>query len=80
MRAPPVARTLATAVFVESMACVLGAASTRRLYFAWPLIIKSFPEIWRFVTSFLYTEGIEIIFVPYSSKLSCLISFYYSHV
>ena len=66
--APPVTRTLAAAIFVESLAVAAKALGPHRLIFAWPYILKSFPEVWRFATSFLITGGIGIVLVPYCSK------------
>ena len=36
--------------------------------FAWPFILKRFPEVWRFFTSFLLTYKTGVILVPYQSR------------
>jgi len=63
--APPVTRTVAAAVFVESLAVALGLINPSRIIYHSYFILKFPPEIWRFFTSFFVTGGIGIIFVPY---------------
>ena len=63
--APPVTRTFAAAIFVESILVLLGVVSPYRLVFSWAFIFKPLPELWRFLTSFCLTQSLGILFNPY---------------
>lgn len=54
-RAPPLARTFASAVLATSIGGHFGILPIQWFYFHYLEIFKFPPEIWRFVTSFLLT-------------------------
>lgn len=65
-RAPPIARTLTTAIAVTSIGCYLGLLPFAWFYFATDRLFRIPPEIWRPVTSFFLTTPKEgIILDPY---------------
>ncbi|KAL6849510.1 hypothetical protein ACO1O0_009051 [Amphichorda felina] len=65
-RAPPIARTFATAVFVSSIVTVLGILPTQLFIFHPYFIWKFPPEIWRVVTSFFITSpNLGLLFDTY---------------
>ncbi|KAH7033501.1 centromere/microtubule-binding protein cbf5 [Microdochium trichocladiopsis] len=55
MSAPPVARTIATAVFVSSVGIYTGLLPSYHFFFHPSLFFKLLPEVHRVVTSFLLT-------------------------
>ncbi|KAJ4306302.1 hypothetical protein N0V88_001102 [Collariella sp. IMI 366227] len=64
--APPLARTLATAIVLVSLSAYFGPLPFEWLYFDTRLLFKFMPEIWRPVTSFLVTRPkISLIMDPY---------------
>ena len=64
--APPIARNLATAIFVTSIAVYTGFLSTQWLYFAEGRLFRFPPEIWRFATNFFLSEPkLGVIMDPY---------------
>ncbi|OLN84908.1 Derlin-2-like protein 1 [Colletotrichum chlorophyti] len=54
-QAPPIARTLATAVFVTSLSILLGITNGYWFIFAPQFLLKMPPQIWRIGTNFLMT-------------------------
>ncbi|KAK2025004.1 DER1-domain-containing protein [Colletotrichum zoysiae] len=63
---PPLARTLATAAFVTSMALFMGFVNGYWFYFAPDLLFKIPPQIWRIATNFLITgPNLSLLFDPY---------------
>jgi Derlin-2/3 len=64
--APPMARTLATAIVVTSVAAQLGVLSGMWLYCAEDRLFRLPPELWRLVTTFLISgPQIQLILDPY---------------
>ena len=62
-------RTLTALCLLESIAVYARFLAFQRIYFAFPLISKFPPEVWRLFTSFLLSgSGLGIIFDPYFSK------------
>jgi len=65
-RTPPLARTLATTIFVSSVAFYLGFLPGRWLFFHYQLLLKMPPQIWRLATGFLISQPkLGIILDPY---------------
>jgi Derlin-2/3 len=63
---PPVARTVATAVFASSIGVYTGMFSANPFYFHWRLLWAFPPGVHRFVTSFLLTgPKLEVLFDTY---------------
>jgi len=69
-QAPPMARTLATAILVTSLsAYIFGILSFSWLYFSEDRLFRLPPEIWRLVTSFLISgPKLGIIMDPYFGR------------
>jgi len=66
MAAPPIARTVATAIFVCSVGVYTGALSMDPFFFHYMYLFKFPPAIHRLVTSFLLTgPQLSVIFEPY---------------
>ncbi|KAK3373759.1 Der1-like family-domain-containing protein [Lasiosphaeria ovina] len=66
MQTPPMARTLATAIFVTSIFAHFGVLPYAWLYFTEDRLFHLPPEIWRLVTSFLLSSPqFGIILDPY---------------
>ncbi|KAL2262467.1 hypothetical protein VTK26DRAFT_1198 [Humicola hyalothermophila] len=64
--APPMARTLATAILVTSISAHFGLVPYEWLYFTEDRLFRLPPEIWRPVTSFLLSSPqLGIIMDPY---------------
>lgn len=64
--APPMARSLATAIFVTSIAAHFGLVPYLWLYFTEDRLFRLPPEIWRPVTSFLLSSPkFGIVMDPY---------------
>ncbi|KAL2136804.1 hypothetical protein VTI74DRAFT_1456 [Chaetomium olivicolor] len=64
--APPMARTLATAIVLVSIPAHLGVLPIRWLYYDTWLLLKFWPEIWRPVTSFLLCgPKLNLLMDPY---------------
>ncbi|KAI1776292.1 Der1-like family protein [Hypoxylon cercidicola] len=55
MNTPPIARTVATAVFVSSVGVYTGMLSSSPFFFHYSLLLKFPPALYRLVTSFLIT-------------------------
>ncbi|KAI0884340.1 Der1-like family-domain-containing protein [Annulohypoxylon maeteangense] len=66
MGTPPIARTVATAVFLCSVAFYTGMVSAEPFIFHYSLIFKYPPGLYRLVTSFLLTgSGMSVLFDTY---------------
>ncbi|KAI0024462.1 Der1-like family protein [Xylariomycetidae sp. FL0641] len=66
MAAPPVARTVATAVFVASVCVYTGMISYQPFIFHYSFLMKFPPALYRFVTSFLLTSpNLGVLFDTY---------------
>jgi Derlin-2/3 len=64
--APPMARTLATAILVSSIAMYTGLLSSWWFYFTEDRLLRFPPEIWRLATNFFLSgPKIGIILDPY---------------
>ncbi|KAI9752179.1 MAG: hypothetical protein M4579_005731 [Chaenotheca gracillima] len=64
--APPIIRTITAATLVTSLLVYSYILPAYYVVLFWPRIIKLFPEIWRFFTSFLLTgPQLGILFDPY---------------
>jgi Derlin-2/3 len=64
--APPMARTLATAILVSSIAIYTGLLSGWWFYFTEDRLLQFPPEIWRLATNFFLSgPKIGIILDPY---------------
>ncbi|KAK4127937.1 hypothetical protein N657DRAFT_631648 [Parathielavia appendiculata] len=64
--APPMARTLATAIFVTSVSVYTGLLPVSWIYFSEDRLLRLPPEIWRLATAFLLsTPKIGIVLDPY---------------
>ncbi|KAI0599140.1 Der1-like family-domain-containing protein [Biscogniauxia sp. FL1348] len=66
MSAPPIARTVATVVFLASLGVYTGMLSIYGFIFHYSLLLKFPPAIHRFVTSFLITsKDLGVLFDTY---------------
>ncbi|KAK3308896.1 Der1-like family-domain-containing protein [Chaetomium strumarium] len=64
--APPMARTLATAILITSVSVYFGLLSTSWIYFTEDRLFRLPPEIWRLATSFLLSgPQLGILLDPY---------------
>ncbi|KAL0465698.1 Der1-like family domain-containing protein [Neurospora intermedia] len=69
-QAPPMARTLATAILVTSIMAYFGPLPISWIYFDESRLFKLPPEIWRLVTSFLLSSPqLGIVLDPYFAYL-----------
>ncbi|KAK0635529.1 Der1-like family-domain-containing protein [Bombardia bombarda] len=65
-QAPPMARTMATAIFVTSISAYMGILPFSWFYFTEDRLFKLLPEIWRLATCFLISsKEFGIILDPY---------------
>ncbi|KAM7203755.1 Der1-like family domain containing protein [Rhypophila sp. PSN 637] len=65
-RAPPMARTLATAIFISSLGIYFGPLNYSWFYFTEDTLFRLPPEIWRLATNFfLSTPKFGILMDPY---------------
>ncbi|KAI1437268.1 Der1-like family protein [Xylaria sp. CBS 124048] len=63
---PPIARTVATAVFISSVAVYTEMLSSYSFFFHYSLLLKFPPELQRLITSFLLTGGgLSVVFDTY---------------
>nr|CAD70861.1 putative protein [Neurospora crassa] len=68
-QAPPMARTLATAILVTSIMAYFGPLPISWIYFDESRLFKLPPELWRLVTSFLLSSPqLGIVLDPYFGK------------
>ncbi|KAI1376591.1 Der1-like family-domain-containing protein [Hypoxylon crocopeplum] len=66
MGTPPIARTVATAVFVCSVGVYTGMLSHEPFLFFYPLLLKFPPPLYRLVTTFLLTgPDLSVLFDTY---------------
>ncbi|KAL7625230.1 hypothetical protein AAE478_004445 [Parahypoxylon ruwenzoriense] len=66
MSTPPIARTVATAVFLCSVGVFTGMLSSYPFFFHYSLLFKFPPAVYRLVTSFLLTgDGLSVLFDTY---------------
>ncbi|ESA42547.1 uncharacterized protein NCU01296 [Neurospora crassa OR74A] len=69
-QAPPMARTLATAILVTSIMAYFGPLPISWIYFDESRLFKLPPELWRLVTSFLLSSPqLGIVLDPYFAYL-----------